>query len=714
MRNMKKEAMKIFLAKPGSLFEFSDLQKLLGLDKGERKALKSALDSLEEEGKIHRFKNRKFGLMRSADMATGTLSIARKGYGFVRCDPPAPNAAPPPDVFIARKNLGGALHGDRVLVRLLNRDSERMNGRIAKVLARAQTEFVGQFQFDKKGGVVIPRNDKINRLINIPKLDFRNQLQNGLWVLARVLDFGDERHPMTGEIIDIVGKDDDRRIDILLVIRDYGVQPEFPEEVVAEAGALPEGVSADEAARREDFRGITTFTIDPETAKDFDDALSIERLANGMFRLGVHIADVSHYVQPDSFIDREAFERGTSIYPVDRVIPMLPERLSNNLCSLRPNEDRLTMSVVMEIDGVGKVHRAEFFNGIIRSRHRLNYTEVQAVFDRSDPWLCAHYAGIRDELTALKELNGILIKMREDKGALDLDVGEADVIFDSDGNVIDLRRLPRLASHRLVEQCMVLANEVVASKLFRQKVPSIYRIHEPPGQDKLHRLVPVLANFGVALPPKRAITPRILQEALRRIERLGEAGGILRRVILRAMMRAEYAPENKGHYGLGSSCYTHFTSPIRRYPDLIVHRMLKSVIAGEHKDEQFRKFWKERMPEIAQHATNREERAGNIENEATNILGLEYMRRFLGHELVGFVSGVTNFGLFVELKRYPIEGLIKISNLDGDKYEFEEETLTLKGKRKGQGFRLGDRLLVSIDHIDVMKQEMDLSFVDKI
>jgi len=712
--NLAKEIIAFFQSNPKKLFEFSDIQKFLKIDRNDRKALKAVLSALEEEGKIHRFKKRRWGLFQSSDLITGTLSIARKGYGFVRPEATEPDNPAPPDVYITRKNLGGALHGDRVLVRLRERGSERPEGRITKILERAHTEFVGRFQFEKKGGTVIPKDERINRLIQVPKLAFRNRLKNGMWVMVRILDFGDDRRPMLGEITEIVGEDDEKGIDILLIIRDHGVKPEFPDEVEREAGDLPQGISDDELARRKDFRHLTTFTIDPETAKDFDDALSIERLPNGLFQLGVHIADVAHYVQSESAIDVEALARATSIYPVDRVIPMLPERLSNNLCSLRPNEDRLAMSVLMNIDSHGKIHHSEFYNSVIRSRHRLNYTEVQTIFDHSDPWISARYSDIRDDLFALKKLSEILIKMREEKGALDLDIGETDVIFDSAGTVIDLRRHPRLVSHRLVEQCMILANEAVAQKIFHLHIPSLYRIHESPAQDKLHKLIPVLANFGITLPPKRAITPHMLQNALEHIEQLGDAGAILRTVILRAMMRAQYFPENKGHYGLGSTCYTHFTSPIRRYPDLIVHRILKEVLSGQYKNEENLESWKERLPEIALHSTDMEERAEEIEHEAAKILGLEFMRRFIGFEFEGFVSGVANFGLFVELERYPIDGLIPIASIGNDYYEFNEAAMTLTGKSSGRAFRLGDRLLVSIDHIDVMKQEMDLSLVKKL
>ncbi|MBN1900497.1 ribonuclease R [Candidatus Sumerlaeota bacterium] len=703
-----KELRELFESNPRNLYKISDILRILDLKRPYRKEVQNMLRQLEEEGRIHRFKNRRYGLLQSADIITGTLRIAKKGFGFVRNDAQSPDKKTLPDVYINRKNLGAALPGDRVLARLTGRDTERPEGRIAKVLQHAHPEIVGQFYFEKKGGMVIPRDTRINRVIRISKPGFKNELKNGDYVLARIHDYGDSRTPMMGEIAEIFGQSDEPGLDILLIIRDHGVRPEFPEEVIKESESLPHDISEKEISLRMDFRKIKTFTIDPETAKDFDDALSIERLPNGHYKLGVHIADVAHYVPPGSGIDEEAFNRATSIYPVDRVIPMLPERLSNDLCSLKPEVDRLAMSVIMDVDSEGKVHHSEFYNSVIHSRFRMNYEEAQAVFDHSDPWICSKYASVREDLFHLRELSEILIRMRERSGALDLDVGETDIVFDSSGAVVDICRHPRLASHRLVEQCMILANEAVARKISRLHVPSMYRIHEPPSQEKLHRLVPFFGAYGVHLPPKQNITPAKLQAALEQIERLGEKGPILRRVILRAMMRAQYSPHNKGHYGLASACYAHFTSPIRRYPDLIVHRVLKDVISGEYKNAERQKEREKLLHEWAEHCTDREGLSEEIENESTNIKGLEFMRKFLGYEFEGIISGVAGFGLFVELMRYPIEGMIPIDSLGRDYFIFEESAMRLVGKRSGKTFRLGDKVNVVIERIDILKQEMDL------
>jgi len=708
---LRKDIMNLFQANPHILYKISDIQRRLQLDRKSRTEIQAILADLEQEGKINHYRNHRFGFVQETNLVTGTISITKKGFGFVRIETPKAQDSPSQNVFIQRRHLGGALHGDRVVARIINEDSENPEGKMVKILQRAHPEIVAQFYFERKGGRAVPRDSRIDRIIQIPRLNFKKELKDGIWVLIHILDFGDPQTPMLGEIKEILGSEKESGIDILVLIRDYGVKPEFPEEIIREAESLPQAIPQEEIEKRKDFRAIATFTIDPETAKDFDDALSIEILDQGRFRLGVHIADVAHYVRMGTVIDGEARARATSIYPVDRVIPMLPERLSNNLCSLRQNEDRLCMSVIMDVDAEGNIHHSEFHNSIIRSRYRLNYTEVQSMLDHSDPWISSQYAPIRKELFALKELSENLIRMRERKGALDLDIGETDVVFDSNGLVMDVRRHPRLQSHRIVEQCMILANEAVATKIHRLRIPSLYRIHEPPAQHKLHKLAFFLAEYGIHLPMKRSITPQRLQAALAQIEEMGKAGPILRRVFLRSMMRAQYSHENKGHYGLASSCYTHFTSPIRRYPDLVVHRVLKDILSGKLKDSSQREEWYDLLPDWASHCTDQEGRSEAIERESTNIKGLEFMEQFLGKEFEGIISGVANFGLFVELERYPLEGMIPVGSLGRDYFIFDENALTLVGRKSGGKFRFGDPVLVKIERIDIFKQEMDLALV---
>lgn len=708
----KKDILKIFTQNPKESYQLSHILQITGEGKSSRKRIKLILKELVEEGKLHKFKSRRYVLLQSSDLITGKLSITSRGFGFLRPDKDTPGMEDHPDVFIKQKDLKGALDDDRVQVRLSARSKDRPDGRVVKILERATHEFVGRFRFEKKGGTVIPKDDRIRNLIYVPSLNFRDQLKKGVWVLCRILEFSEGPEPMIGEIVDVIGHDKDKGIDILLILRENGIVPEFPEEVENMAAGLPHRISKKEISRRKDLRDSNIFTIDPKTAKDFDDALSIERLPNGNYWLGVHIADVAHYVTPGSKIDDEAYARATSIYPVDRVIPMLPERLSNELCSLRPNEDSLVMSAFMEINPQGEVGYCEFCNAVIHSHYRLSYEEAQAIIE-GDPELSKKYKSVVDDLLLLGDLSKTLIAMRQKKGALDLDVGETHVIFDDEGKVIDLQRRPRLLSHRLVEQCMILANEAVAGEVARRNLPGIYRIHDKPSQDKLQKLSPVMAHFGINIPEKKNVTPRQLQKILDQTKKEGAAGHLIRRVILRAMMRAEYSPENKGHYGLGSKCYSHFTSPIRRYPDLILHRILKEIISPGGVSDEKRRFWKENMSEWTDHCSVMERRADSIEYEARYILGLEFMQQFSGEEFDGIISSVANFGLFVELEKYPIEGMIPVESLGREYFTYDESSMSLVGGSSGLSFHLGDRILVSMEKIDVMKQKMDLSLITK-
>lgn len=709
---LRKELLTLFKDNPEKIFKVTEIINSLDKPVSNRKRLRNILKQLKQEGKIHRFKKGRWGLLQNADLLTGTISIASKGYGFLRPEPPAPGAPVPPDVFITQRNLKSAMQGDRVIVSLLSGDRERPSGRVVKILHRARTQLAGRFHFAKKGGTVVPSDRKINRMVYIPQIPFRQKLQDGTLVMVTITDYGDFRNDMTGEISEILGKEDEPGMDVFVIIRDYGIEPEFSDNVLRSAETIPGKITESEITERKDLRKETIFTIDPKTAKDFDDGLSIEKRGDGGFHLGVHIADVAHYVKEGDVIDQEALSRANSIYPVDRVVPMLPERLSNNLCSLRPEEDKLAMSVFMDIDPQGKVRHAEFYNSVIHSKYRMNYEEVQEIYDGENGELEEKYSAIREDLFLLRELTRILIRMRWRKGALDLDVGELEVVFDDAGEVIDITTHPRLFSHRVVEQSMILANETVASKLHRMKVPSLYRVHEKPDQNRIHNLIPVLEHFGIQLPRKRNVTPKQIQRVLKKTEEMGHAGPILRRLILRVMMQAHYQPENVGHYGLGSNCYTHFTSPIRRYPDLVVHRMLKRVLAGKHRNDENLEKWEEPLANIAQHCSEMERVAQNIEYETEYIKALEFMKQFTGEEFEGVISSVTNFGLFVEMDKYPVEGLVQIKKIGSEYFEYDDVGQVLKGKRSGKTYRIADRVTVQIERIDVIERKMDLSLID--
>ncbi|MFH0792997.1 MAG: ribonuclease R [bacterium] len=649
---------------------------------------------------------------KSAATFRAKLQVTRRGFGYAIPEP----GEFPEDVLIERSNLMGAMDGDRIEVRCLEGQRGRHTGVIVNVVERAHEKVVGKFLHDPRGGLVLPKNPRIKRAIQIARRHSKDEIPEGSWVVTKITRFpSDSNEPLLGEVTEVLGQEDAPGMDILLILRDFGVVPEFPEEVLQAATKLPHRPQPQDFEGRKDFRSLVTFTIDPLTAKDFDDALSVEPLGNGLIRLGVHIADVSHYVLEGSPLDLEARDRATSIYPVDRVVPMLPESLSAQLCSLRPNEDRLTMSAIMDVDRSGTVRRAELSNSIIHSKHRLTYEEVQAVLDRSDPAIVKRYEALRPSLELLTELRKTLTDMRLRRGALDLDMPETEVIFDEKGEVEDVLRKPRLTSHQIVEECMLLANETVATWLTKQKSPLIYRVHDEPNPERVMALSPVLAIFGIRLRARQGISSQQLQQALNKASN-HPAEFVLKRLILRSLMRAEYRAENEGHFGLGSECYCHFTSPIRRYPDLVVHRVLKETLAspGQTLTKNRRDKLAEVLPQWSRLSSERERRAQEIEWDATDVKGMKFMERHVGDDFTGVIAGVMRHGFFVELEKFPVEGFVAVRNLEDDYYAINELGTALKGRRKGKIYGLGDRVVVQVEKVDTLAGQMDLGLRKKL
>lgn len=645
---------------------------------------------------------------------TGIYQAGRRG-GFVVLEAPGYD-----DVFIRDEDQGSALHGDEVRVHIDKlRPGRLAEGTIERVLRHANKHIVGQLTRSGRISIVRPKNPKIDRLIEIHRVFPPEEVPDGAWVIAEIKSFSKSpRQPLIGSLSEVLGLEKDRRIPILLLIREGGIRPEFPREVEAEADEIRKrAISEAEIARRRDFRSERVFTIDPATAKDFDDAISlVEKKAHG-WRISVHIADVSHYMPPGSKTDLEAYDRATSIYPVDRVIPMLPEVLSNDLCSLRPGAEKLTMAAIFDVDFNGEVNNVELAETVIRSVRRFNYEEVQGLMDEADGVEGSPHPKpdvdpeLLSDLMELRQAASALLGARMKRGSLDLDLPETTVIFDDEGVVSDLRRKERLESHRLIEDFMIAANEAVARELTKHNMPLLYRVHEPPEEGKLAALTPALARLGLRVPKTHVPSQEELSDLLAQA-RQHPAGTIVQRWVLRAMMRAKYAPENLGHFGLASTNYCHFTSPIRRYPDVIVHRAVKMLLKS--KDAQGEPLVaEEKLAEMGRHTSSREERAQRIEWDAEKILALEFMKRHMGDVFEGFISGAMRNGFFVELIEYPAEGFVPIRSLNDDYYDLDKEGAAFYGRRTGKSYAVGDRVTVQIERIDVLEGEMDFALIRK-
>ncbi len=713
--NWEDKILEVLKKRPHQTFRFTHILREVGAGKNQRRQVRRALQKLLDKEKIELFRNKHYGLSRVKQELEGILEVSGRSYRVKLLSRPSPEI--PSVVPVRRSNIGTAMPGDRVKIRLVSRSRWGLEPHavVTNVTERARKTLAGVFQFVRQNtGVVIPRDERLKRTVLIPHIPARCKVHNDDWVVVRIEDYTRAPEPLIARIKEVLGKKDQPGMDIYIIIRDYGVEPAFPTKVMKEVKEIPDKADLSDFNQREDLRGLPIFTIDPSTAKDFDDALSVEALPDGLIRLGVHIADVSHYVKPETALDREALDRGTSIYPVDRVVPMLPEKLSNNICSLRPDEERAAFSVMMDVDSAGDVVRSRLFPSVIRSNYRMTYEEVEAIYDGSDHWITSKYRDVLKELTRLFELTPILIQRRNNMGRLDLDIPEGEVVFNSAGEVIDLRRRTRLFSHQVVEEAMLLANETVARFITKKNLPCMYRIHEAPSGDKLDALLPSLESFGIKISTRhKHLTPHQLQDITVQAERM-QQGWIVARLILRSMKRAVYSEENKGHFGIATDTYTHFTSPIRRYPDLMVHRILREAIKSSRPSRDLISRWEGELPEMAAVASSREQRAEEIERETLLVKSLEFMKHQMGEEFEGTISGVAPWGFYVELDLYPVEGMVPRRLLPGDQYNYDEHEHTLR-TQKGKGrFRLGDRVVVMVERVDIDKRHLDFKFLARI
>lgn len=679
------------------LYEDQLIDRLKFTSEGENN-LHEILNQMVEKGQLVRTKKKKYAIPEDLGFLAGRLQGNARGFGFFIHDKEEE------DVFIPAESLNGAMHNDRILIRLSKGNGRSREGEVIRVLERANKTIVGIFEKDKNFGFVVPDDKRINQDIFIPKDEIKDA-KNGFKVVVEIVRWPQKRRNPEGRIIEVLGHKDDVGTDILSIIRQFDLPEEFPEEVSQAAKKVPQTISEEEIKRRKDLRNLRIITMDGADAKDLDDAISIEKKQNGNFLLGVHIADVSYYVKEKGAIDQEAYERGTSVYLVDRVIPMLPKELSNGICSLNPNEDRLAVSVFMEIDNKGKVVKHQIEESVIRSSQRMIYEDVTKILEENNPELTERYKDYVDDFRNMEILSNTLRDKRMRRGSIDFDMDETRIVLDLKGKPIDVTPYERGISNRIIEEFMLICNETVAEYMTWNEVPFVYRIHEEPTVEKLLDFNEFIHNFGYHLKGIGGeIHPKALQNLLEKIKGSREED-IISSVMLRSLQKAKYSNENMGHFGLAARFYSHFTSPIRRYPDLMIHRIIKDFLKGRMEKNRV-KYLDKVLPGMSDHCSQRERLADEAERETDDLKKAEYMMDKIGMEFDGIISGVTNFGIFVELTN-TVEGLVRMTALDDDYYVYNEKHYCLIGERTRKVYRLGDTIKIRVTNVDIPSRNID-------
>ncbi|WP_379128727.1 ribonuclease R [Paenibacillus sp. sgz500958] len=690
---------------------YDELVGHFGLETSQEfKEFEELLADLEQDGRIILTRGAAYGVPERMDLIRGRLQAHAKGFAFL-----IPDDRDHPDVYIHANDLKGTMNGDIVLVRVTSRSQSggRMEGQVVRIVKRGVLQTVGVFQNLETYGFVLPDDKRINRDIFIPRESFKGAV-GGEKVVVRIVNYPEGRAAAEGEIIEILGHKDDPGVDILSIIRKHQLPEGFPDEVMAEAGSAPDSITEEEIIQqgRRDLRGLNIVTIDGEDAKDLDDAVNVERLENGHYKLGVHIADVGYYVPESSALDKEAYDRGCSVYLVDRVIPMLPHRLSNGICSLNPQVDRLTMSCEMEFDEHMKVVKHDVFTSVIRTKERMTYTNVRKIVEDEDPELLERYSPLIEDFRLMKELAMKLRDARMRRGAVDFDFEESKIIVDENGKAIDIVKRERSVAEQIIEEFMLAANETVAEHFHWLKVPFLYRIHEDPDPEKLQNFMAFAANFGYHVKGRgNSVHPRALQNLLEEIKDTKEQT-VISTMMLRSMKQAKYDAESTGHFGLAAEFYSHFTSPIRRYPDLVIHRVMREVLeSGGTLSQKRHDYLASRMPDIAQQSSERERVAVEAERDTEQLKKCEYMLDKVGEEFEAMISSVTSFGMFIELDN-TVEGLIRLSGLTDDYYHFDEAHMALIGERTSKVFRIGDEVKIRVAKVNMDEHNIDFELVD--
>jgi ribonuclease R len=694
-----------------------ELLQTLKVPRDDHTTFKRHIKSLVASGDLIQIRGHRFGLPEKMDLHVGRLQTHPAGYGFVLPERPLDSGG---DIYVSGPHLNDAMHGDRVVARIERiKEGGRVEGRVIRILERASAWIVGRYDRDDSSradsrptgmGYVVPFDRRVLMDIFVPP-GHEGGASPGDMVSVEITRWPTSTRGAIGRVADVLGNIDAPGVDTEIIIRKYGIADAHSPEAIAEAIRLGTSVSEKDIKGRTDFRQLPTVTIDGEHARDFDDAITIERLANGNYWLGVHIADVSHYVQEGSALDREAYERGTSVYFPERAVHMFPAELATGLCSLNPRLDRLVQSCLMEVDRHGQVVRHELHDGVINSNERMTYTAVNGILTDNDPQLLAKYQPLVPMFELMRELFVVLNDARRRRGSIDFDLNEAEVVIDEGGMVEAIIALQRNVAHRLIEEFMLLANETVASFLEAQSAPALYRIHEEPDVLKVAKFEEFVSGFGYSLGvPLTALRPRHFQKLLERIEGKPEEKPIAF-LMLRTMQKARYAPENLGHFGLAAPSYTHFTSPIRRYPDLVVHRALRATrhgtLSNDEREEQV-----EELPEIARHTSEMERRADDAERELLQWKKVKFMADKVGDEFEAYITGVAAFGLFVELVEHFVEGLVHVSTMADDYYRFVENAHLLRGEHTEKIYRLGDKVTVQVVRVNMELKQIDLGLVE--
>ncbi|EJG0126024.1 ribonuclease R [Staphylococcus pseudintermedius] len=710
--NLKEEIIAIIKSADYEPMSVSDFQDALGLSSADSfRDLIKILVELEQTGMVTRTKQDRYQKQQqktNSGLVRGTLSQNKKGFAFLR-----PDDQEMEDIFIPPTKINRAMDGDVVLVEVKKSCGDfrkgKFEGEVKAIESHSIKQVVGTFSEARHFGFVVPDDKRIMQDIFVPKGQELGAVE-GHKVLVQITQYSDGTNSPEGQISAILGHKNDPGVDILSIIYQHGIEIEFPDDVLKEAENVPETIQPDELKGRRDLRDELTITIDGADAKDLDDAIAVKKLDNGNTELTVSIADVSYYVTEGSALDREAYDRATSVYLVDRVIPMIPHRLSNGICSLNPEVDRLAMSCRMEIDAQGQVVKHEIFESVIHSNARMTYDAVNRIITDKDAATRAQYPEIVPMLDLAQTLSQQLIAMRKKRGEIDFDIKEAKVIVNEEGIPKEVVTRERGEGERLIESFMLIANETVAEHFNQMEVPFIYRIHEQPKSERLRQFFDFITNFGIMVKGTgEDIHPSTLQNIHEEIAGRPE-DMVISTMMLRSMQQARYDADNLGHFGLAADYYTHFTSPIRRYPDLIVHRLVRKYLIEKSMDGRAMHEWEEKLPQIAEHTSNRERRAIDAERDTDELKKAEFMIQHIGDEFEGVISSVANFGMFVELPN-TIEGMVNMQNMSDDYYHFDERQMALIGERKAKVYRIGDVVKVKVIHVDVDERQIDFQIV---